>query len=490
MKLNNTVKAILTLPVLMMLAGSVNAQMITVEEPLEIKTFAGEPAQGRVDFISESAELKFMENDGEIIRPPQPREDGKYVYTCICDLNDKNNLGVNIALPGSVNKRFVSVFIKEGQWLEYNVLVEKIRLQTLETTPIVRKPDTATVKITSRYNGFVVKSSTGEEAEGPLINDNQTFDYFVTFDLSAPQSREIERDILIFTNKDEKPFKHVLGRLSPKQGIEIVAILLETSCYENQMSIVRQHIMNRDYRDAYLVLKTLLETDNCKDKPSDLSKEKAKMNEVGRAAAALKKAVGFYKKVEQFKEMHQPDSFLYYHGEAYKQRNHVLKYYPNDPYCLEYNKIYNEVIKYRYISGKILNNDILNPDDTNPPLAGAAIIRTSHRKKNTGKRGEDGHTAVEPENKIIENSEEPLGKTAEDGAFMVRIPRHTEDIFYAVTFLSDWDYGGSRGLSKIVDIVTDVRGKHGYALRYFPKPDAGDIISNLTVILSPKAKKK
>jgi hypothetical protein len=468
MKQGNIVKMILTLPVLIMVAGSVNAQkIIDVKkiEGTEVKTFAGEPAQGRVDFISESRELKFSENNNEIIRPPQLREDGKYVYTCICDLNDKNKLGINISLLGNVSTQLVSVYIEEGQWLEYNVLIkETIRLQPLETTPFTSIPDSAIVKITSAYNGLIVESTTGETA-APVVNDNQTFDYQLKFYVGTPQSREIERVLLISTSKENKPLSYPLGQLTPKQVVEIVAIVLD--CYETQSNIVRQHFMNGNYDAAYSAQKKLVETDDCKDKPTDITEDRKKLAMLKKLANAFRVAGRSYDKAEAFYENNRLDSAMHYHGDAYTYRNLILRDNPSDPYCLEYNRKYDNFVKSlgRILSGKIVNAVRLDMQENALPVESAYIILSEHKKVI-----KDGRPVPGDEK---EEARKIIGESAADGTFMVAIPRNTQTTVYQlniVTDRADWN---------------NVKSK---PYTYFPKDV--DAEKNLIIKITPKSVNK
>jgi hypothetical protein len=465
MKSRNRIKTILFTASIWLAASIAEAQVIEIEPAPEAKTFPGQPAQARIDFISKSSGLKFDENNGEVVQPPQKRDDSLYVYTCICDLNDKDKLGFNISLPGMLTPQFLIVYIEEGQLLEYNVLVRNIRVRVTNEFAVVREENTSVVKLTSTSNRLTVESPTAANVAGPVLNDNRTYDYKVYFDLSTPENRGKEHLLKIFSGNDNAPYEHALGQLSPSQGVEIAVIVIGRNCYDDQITLAQQHFLNGAYREAHDLYRKLVETDDCSSKPADLSNEQEKITQMRRLTNAFTLAHNYYDQALAFHENGRFDSCMYYQAEAYKYRNLILQHNPADPYCLEYNRKYHEFVKSsgRIVSGKILDNTRMDMQDNNLPVPNAYIVLCTHENKPkniSGVKVPGPGREKEPRKR--------LGQTSADGNFKVSVPRNTEESIYTLIFVvSKEDYGTASD-----------------DFRYVPTDN--DVISDLIIKINPK----
>lgn len=448
-------------------AGS--AQVISIEALNTGKQADNGAYKAQIDFISESSNLIIEENGGETVQSPKKRSDGKFVYTCICDVNDTNKFGFNIGVQGGAVKETLSVYIEEKQLLEYAIDVVEIPVSISNITVtndkmVVPIDNTAKVFITSNYNNLLIESSTGEKAEGPVLNDANTSEYTVIFDLSTPASKEVKRSLTFTAGKTSQVFD--LGVLQPKSGKEIAVIILNEACYAHNMNYIRQCFLNGLYYDAYMTYQKLLEENLCPEKPANTKEELAEMANMKRLAAAYQLANKHYATAEKFQAENQWDSAMYYHGEAHKYRNLILKSNPSDSYCLEYNKRYDffKAEVPRVVSGRILNNARMNAKGENIPVEGAYIIVTEHKR----------------DSKKINNVQVPaagketgtpqlVGRSDNEGNFSVSVPRNTKDTVYMLNFTAD----------------QESMGKKSYGFQYLPKDT--DVERNVVVKITPKS---
>jgi hypothetical protein len=425
--------------------------------PVDTIIYQGSKNEARVDFVSAFPALKFREYNGEATQAPQKREDGKYVYTCICHVENRNKFRFNITLPRTTTEMLLDVSIKEHQHYIYNVDIEAYAtiedVKMVNPNVIIPRENTSVVRVTTGYNKLIAESITGEKVDGPKLNDNNgTVIYEFAFDLSTPESRQIQRGLRF--SVDGIDYKTIdLGTLSPRGGKDIAVIVL-TGCYQSNISRAQESFLNGAYLEAYTIYKEIINTDKCEDKPSDLSEDKKQMNEAARLALDIKDAREYYEKAESFLEKNMVDSGLRYHEEAHNRRILVLKKNENDPYCLQYNRLYSETIaKSRFISGKVQDNGRLI-NGQNPPMEGCEIVLTLHKKKIKKKNG-----LLVPVPKKKAYSYEHVGTTAADGSFTVRIPWNPADRIYVLNF-------ASKGGNKIFEILLDIRK---YPVKYVPK---------------------
>ncbi|MDR1130283.1 MAG: hypothetical protein LBK96_04815 [Prevotellaceae bacterium] len=466
MKSKNTVKTILLAASIWLASSVAEAQVIEIEPVAGEKTFAGQPAQARVDFISRSSDLKFKENAGETVQSPQQRDDSLYVYTCICDVNDKNKFGFNISLSGMVTPQFQSVYIEEGQLLEYNVFVRNIRVRVTNDHAVIREENTSLVTLTSASNSLKVESPTAAKVVGPVLNDNQTYDYKVYFELSAPENREREHKLKIFSGDDEAPYEHLLGRLAPKQGIDIAVIVIGRNCYDNQIALAQQHFRNGVYHEARDVYKKLVETNDCSSKPIDLSDEQKKIMQMDSLYRYFLLARHQYNRALDFRKNGLIDSCMHCQAEAFTWRNLILKHNPADPYCLEHNREYYKFVESigRIVSGKILDNTRMDMQGNNLPVPNTYIVLCTHENKLKKINGVE----MPGPGKEKKELRKLLGQTSVDGSFKVSVPRNTAESIYRLIFVaSREDYGIA---SDDFDYV----------------PTDNDVISDLKIRINPK----
>lgn len=451
-------------------------QEINIIPPKEMgKTFEGGEYEARIDFISNSPELFIEENNGTPGKPCEQRADGKYIYTFICDVADTNKFGFIISLKGSASSQNLTVVLQEKEHREYQVETEDIPASISEVKidnmqVVVPKENTAMATITSQYPKLVIRSVTGETAEGPVYNEEKKqFIYTVTFDLSDPAARDIKRVLKLSVNNNDF-VEQDLGQLSPKQGVDISVIVIQESCYRSKISQANNCFLNGAYLEAWNIYKKIVETDECPDKPQNLSDDKTKLKEMHLLAAAFLKAKSSYEKASGFESEGQQDSCMFYHQEAYKYRNFILKRNPSDPYCLEYNRLYEKFKDnaQRVVSGRVVDNARMDANNRNLPIEGVYIVQSVHRRdtKEINKVSVPWYG-----NEIDESRRELLGKTDADGNFTVHVKRNTRNEIYVLNFTADENF-------------TD----KSYKFIYMPK-DA-DVEKNLNIKISPKGLNK
>lgn len=422
------------------ISTTVFSQQINVSPIGDVKVYAGESNKARVDFVSSSPDLIIEENNGETMLGPEKTNNGKYLYSFICDVTDTNKFGFIVTARGAVNSFTSKPYIEEGQLLEYEVTITELPVSISEikksaSNGIVTQPNTALVTVTSNYQDLRIESSTGEQVEGPVFNATNTFDYTIQYDLSTPESRELSR-VLSFSVGNGEPVKQDLEPLSPKQAIGLSVIVITNTCYTDAVNHAKQSFLNGAYLEAYSTYKKLLEDNECIDKPDDTRNDEEELKVMRGMAVAYQQASQYYEKAEDFKAENQLDSCMYYHAEAYKYRNYILKRNPSDPYCLEYNRKYDNLTHTfpRIVSGQIVNAVRMNTQGKNLPLSGVYIIQTAHKrdtKKVNGIQVPDAGKEIVP--RVIKN----LGTSDANGEFTVPVDRNTPDIIYVLNFTVD-----------------------------------------------------
>ena len=423
--------------------------------------------KAQVDFISSSADLSFTENSGMTIQQPLRRGDGRYVYTCICDVIDGNRFGFNIGVTGGSSRQELRVYIEDGELKEYMIEIEEVPVSIRDVkVNIEHKPPkidhVAEIYINSNYHKLSVASNTGEEAKGPTVNANNTFEYIITFDLSTPESREKERE-LIFT-AGRSTYKYSLGILQPKQGQELAVMVITEDYYTNQKNHIRQSFLNGNYLEAYRTYQTLLEKENDENMP-DMNADKEEVKKIEQLAKARVMATNLFQKAEAF-QGNQMDSAMFYHAEAHKYRYFILKENPSDASCLEENRVYRVFRESapRVVSGRIVHNTQLDQYSKNKPIGGAYIIVTAHQRDTKKINGIEISVA----GKRIEDIPPLQTQSQEDGAFSINVPRNTKDTIYQLNITVD----------------KDVIKKGSDSYTYLPKDS--DVESNVVIKIDPK----
>ena len=262
---------------LLCLSSSLSAQ-ITVSLQDKTKTYEGNEYEARVDFISENENLRITEYAGNPVNAPQPTSDGRFVYTCICYVADDNNLTFSVGEQGSAETTQQPVYIEEGQYFTYLVEVEgrKMSIEDIRLTesPVVPESNTAKVFVSSEYDKLFITSSSGEPVEGPVMTDNGVWRYTITYDMSSPESREIERSIKVAASKKDEPVEFLIGKLQPKSGRDVLVIVMEESCFDYNVRIAKKFHAECAYKEAFLAYK---EAFQCETKPEDTKAEYQQM---------------------------------------------------------------------------------------------------------------------------------------------------------------------------------------------------------------------
>lgn len=470
MRIKNFVKRILLVTTLLS-AIHAYGQEINIIPPVDMnKTFDGGEYEARIDFISKAPDLNIEENNGTPGTPPTQRADGQYMYTFICDVADTNKFGFLISLQGGVSSKNLTVVVNEKDFREYVIETEEIPASIGEvkidnTQVVIPKENTAMAIITSLYPKLIIQSVTGEKAEGPTYNEGKKlFSYTVTFDMSTPASKEMKRSLKL--SVDNKNFtEQELGVLSPKQGVDLSVIVIQESCYRSNISQARNCFLNGAYKEAWEIYKKILETDECSDKPQNTSDDREKMKDMQLLAAAFIRSKQYYEKAVAFEAEDKQDSCMYYHNEAYKYRNFILKSNSSDPYCLEHNRIFERYKDQapRIVSGQLVNNARMDKDGKNLPVEGVYVILSVHEKDT---KKVNGVSVPWYGKEISADRRKNLGQSDAKGHFKVPVPRNSLKEVYVLNFTADENFSDK-----------------SYKFIYMPKEV--DIERNLYIKISP-----
>lgn len=449
----------------------VHSQEINIIPPTDMnKTFEGGEYEARIDFISNTPDLCIEENNGTPGTSPVQRADGQYVYTFICDVADTNKFGFLVSLKGGVSSQNLTVVVNEKDFREYLIETEEIpasigEIKIDNTQVVVPKENTAMATITSLYPKLIIQSVTGEKAEGPTyIEGKKLFSYTVTFDMSTPASKETKRSLKL--SVDNKNFtEQELGVLSPKQGVDLSVIVIQESCYRSNISQARNCFLNGAYKEAWDIYKKILETDECTDKPQNTSDDHEKMKDIQLLAAAFIRSKQYYEKAVAFEAEDKQDSCMYYHNEANKYRNFILKSNPSDPYCLEHNRIFERYKDHapRIVSGQLVNNARMDKEGRNLPVEGVFVILSIHEKET---KKVNGVSIPWYGKEVSTDRRKNLGQSDADGRFKVSVPRNSPGEVYVLNFTTDENFGNK-----------------SYKFIYMPKDV--DIERNLYIKISP-----
>ncbi|MDR1454079.1 MAG: hypothetical protein LBJ01_00345 [Tannerella sp.] len=428
-------KSIIACSALLLPAGAVYGQSIVAEPRAEVKRHAGEPYQARIDFISESPDLVFEENTGADVQAPRKQGNREYVYTCICNVKEDNRFGFNIMLKGSEAACFWKVLVEEGQWIETDVKVEASSV-ILHVQPgeggYFPQENTALVRIVSTHGELNIEASTGEKAELKLDETTNTYHYNVYFDLSQPESRQIERALLIsVAGQNDPPHVHPLGLLASKQALEIAVIVIN-NCYANQLQHARQCYVNGDFADAFRVYQNLLETDLCSDdKPEDLSAMKEEMEKTGLFLARMDSANLCWTKLESFHEQNRLDSCLYYLNLGTKVTARIAEHQPLNAFCKEMNRKYKDM---RKKMGRIVSGTVYLDAGSDKPAGNTLITVSRHEKK----MKKVGGIFVPVPGREIEDAYRKTYSSNADGSFTVPVREEAQSskTMYVIHFIA------------------------------------------------------
>jgi hypothetical protein len=452
--------------------------------PIDTVAFEGQAHQARIDFVSSVANLKITESNGETVEAPRQREDSMYVYTCICNVRNTNRFKFSIAVPRAEARVIQDISIEEHQLITCNVDVEihaKLgEIKVVHDRKISEAGENISrITLTTDYNKLTVLSNTGEEVKGPQLDANGVVIYTIDFDLTTKESRAVKRGLQI--SADGVNFKaYDLGTLFPPFGKEIAVIVVRSSCYLFNVEQAEKYFSEGNYKEAGRIYKKLTQTDECDDKPSDLSKERNRLRTMATIFKSREKAVEYWKKAEQCELLGKIDSFYHYHGEAYKERNLILKYNETDNYCLTYNKLYiDKMQEYRIVSGRLFYSNKLDMQGNPLPLGGWDILMTTHERIEERQGGINGRVVIKP-GKLIRGEDgetfKRVGQSAADGRFTVTIPPNKpaagkeKGIMYVLWFSESAKTDGSWWRRHFQDMIERTYGGVGDAdVSYVPK---------------------
>jgi hypothetical protein len=453
--------------------------------PIDTTAFEGQANRARVDFISSAANLKITESNGETVEAPLQQDDNMYVYTCICDVKNTNRLKFSITVPGAEARVTQEIYIEEHQRIaclvdvEIYALLDKI--EVIHDRKISEAGENISrITLTTDYNKLTIISNTGEEVKGPQLDANGVVIYTIDFDLTTTESRSVQRGLRISADRGSNFKEYDLGTLFPPFGKEIAVIVIRNSCYQFNVDLAEKYFKEGHYREAALIYKKLITTDECDDKPSDLSNAQKRLTNMGRAVIRRKNVEDYWRKAEECELLGKMDSFLYYHGEAYKLRNLMLQFNSIDPYCLKYNQLYLEKMKeYRVIAGWLFYSNKLDMQRNPLPLGDWDILLTTHEMIEERKGGINGRVTIRP-GKLIRGKDgetfKTAGRSAADGSFSVRIPHNqpeTKDqkgIIYVLWFSESAKTDGSQTRAFFQGLIERMYGGVGDAdISYVPK---------------------
>lgn len=261
---------ILLLFMILICSSTIKAQTITVDFQ-ETKSYEGESNKARIDFLSRNPDLIFVEGNGEDVVGPQKVDGGMYLYTCICDTRDTHSFGFEIRMKGSEQQKQHNVSIKKGELKVFTVDVKDASMTISdikvdkESLP-VREENMARAVVVCKSSLLIVKSNTGEVVKGPEKRTDDLFEYTVYFNLSKKESREKER-VLSFSVDNEDFQEYSIGKLSPKQGLEIIVVVVPAAKYLSYKLSAEQYQSNGQYSEA---IEAYMEAQKSSDKPKDL----------------------------------------------------------------------------------------------------------------------------------------------------------------------------------------------------------------------------
>lgn len=388
------------------------------------KTYEGQPSEARIDFISEANDLLISEYKGTPINPPQSLEDGRYVYTCVCNVEDDNQFTFEIKKKGEISSSRQPVFIKEGQYFEYAVEVESRKMaieevKMLEETIVVPESNTAKVFITTSFDQLLVSSKTGEPVSKPEKGSDGLWKYTIAYNMSTPESREIERGILLATSPKEESVEFSVGKLQPKEGKNVVVIVMEENCFDYNVRIAKKFQAECNYRESFLSYK---EAFKCESKPEDTQNEYEQMRKVNGLA---KLQILEQKYWTLASDPSTPlDSVMGYYKKSKIYRKEILEHSPNDMICHSHENAEKELP--RIVSGTVRHKSEMDGQGNKRPIKDARVIIRAFERKFSKEGGIKLGKEYKEKTQVF--------RTNQQGKFTVPVPRNTDLIVYQLRF--------------------------------------------------------
>ena len=423
----------------------------------------------KVEFISNSADLVIVENNGETVTGPEA-VNSQYIYSCKCNVLDTNVFGFVVSVKGGTDTQQINAWIEEGQYFQYLVDVEDIpmsisEIKTTNQMQVVPVENTGKVTVSCKSNQLNIKSNTGESVIGPTLNSLGIFEYVINYDLTNQDSRTINRELIFSVGNSEEQV-YTIGNISPKQGIEVAVVVIQESCFRHQLNYANSYFLNGMYKESYYAYKEAME---CSDKPNDVSSYDLKIKNVRKMAGAVIKINEYYDKAVEFHKSGSDipelmDSCMYYFNTALKYSNVILKENPQDPTSLNFKKKYSDFQNYlpREVSGSVLDNVKMDINGKHFPIKGVYILLKCFENETKKVKGQ----TVTVKGKEIKEKRITLGETDSQGNFKVKVPRNHNNMSYYLCFVEDGYFDNSN--------VTEYR------------PTDADIQKNLIIKITPK----
>lgn len=408
--------------VLVTLSPAIKSQ-ITISLIDKAKSYSGDVMTARIDFYSEESSLVISEYKGTPVSTPVKQADGRYLYTCICDVNDDNQFTFEVKRKGDINNSRQNVYIEAGQFFEYLVEVENPKMAIedirLNETIVVPESNTAKVIISSEYDQLHITSPSGEPVDGPIMTGDGLWRYTISYDMTSPASREIERHVYISTSEKEDPIDFLVGRLQPKEGKDIVVVVIEETCFDYNIRIGKKFWAECNYLEAF---HSYREAFKCSTIPHNTQKEYQEMRKVNGLARLQEEELKYWNKA---RDLNTPlDSVIFFYRKSKIYRMEILEHSPNDLICHSHENAEKKLP--RIVTGVIRYKGILDASGQNMPIEGAYITLCEHERK---KDKEKGYTTGK---EFVDRRQ--VFRSNASGYFAILVPRNTEDIIYALRF--------------------------------------------------------
>lgn len=445
-------KKIILFTIGLLVLNSVSAQQYIIDTISVSKGYETKADYAFVDFISTN-KLNIRENSGTKINE-LGTIDGQNHYRAECYVPDGDKQTFAISSEGGTETRF-TIYLEPKDYNKYEVKVSKIESIKWEEERriVVPKENTAAAYISCKSNQLIINTETGTLSPNPELK-NGWYTYEVFFDLSTPEKKETEHVVNLSVG-GAVFVPYLIGKLEPKQGKAIIVLIVE-SCYEQNINHANESFRKGMYSEAHSAYQKAFE---CSDKPTDIVNDEKRMKNMLVLRNATKVAQDKYAEAESFRQQQRWEESLTLYQEAYRLRLGILKMNPSDEYCLQHQKIYEDLKKNlpRKITGKVVNNVRMDSQGNNVPISGIFIIGKVYRKLKS-----DGSFDEEDESKAL-----LLGETNANGEFQVYLPKNQTGIYHSIVFNEDKHFKGKKN-------------------QFEYRPTSADIQEGLIVKITPK----
>ena len=445
-------KIILFILIGLFMAHFIEAQQCIVEKIAESKGHDTTPDCAFVDFIS-TAKLRIRENAGTKIND-LGAVDGKNHYRAECYVPDGDKQVFFISAEGGTETK-LTVYLEPKDYHQYEVNVSKIASIEWEQDKriVVPKENTAGVYISCKSDQLIIKCETGTVALTPELK-NDWYVYETLFDLSSQEQKDTEHVISLSVGGNVF-LPYTIGQLGVKEGRSFIVLIME-SCYEQNINHANESFRKGIYTESYSAYQKAFE---CGDKPAETTTDETKMKNMLVLAKASEQARKLFDDAEKMKAQSQWKECLELYQEAYKIRLGILKMNPTDEYCLQYQKIYEDLKQNlpRRISGKVVNNIRMDVNGNNFPIPDLYIIAKVYKKlKNDGSFDDE-----------VKDGNISLGQTDAKGEFQIFLPKDAPGLYHSIVFCEDKYFKGKKNQVEYKPTTADIQD--GLIIRITPQ---------------------